>query len=76
LNFNHIFCEKIPNRIKGYRDENFTKFTRAQGVGFIGIKRKNMIKDEKERKVYRFLIRIMRIINNRINRDNIFAISD
>jgi hypothetical protein len=35
-----------------------------------------MIKDEKERKVYRFLIRIRRLINNRINRDNIFAISD
>jgi hypothetical protein len=32
---------------KGYVDENFTKFMRAQGVGYIAIKRKNMIKDEK-----------------------------
>jgi|GEM_PF-5445397 len=45
---------------------------RIQGAGYIAIKRKNMINDEKEGKVYRFLIRIRGIIN----RDKVFAISD
>jgi hypothetical protein len=52
---------------KGYVDENFTKFMRAQGVGYIAIKRRNMIKDEKERKVYRVLRRIRRIIETRFS---------
>ena len=52
---------------KGYVDENFTKFMRAQGVGYIAIRRKNMIKDEKERKVYRVLRRIRRIIETRFS---------
>jgi len=52
---------------KGYVDENFTKFMRAQGVGYIAIKRKNMIKDEKEKRLYRFLRRIRRIIETRFS---------
>ena len=40
---------------------------RAQGVGYIAIRRKNMIKDEKERKVYRVLRRIRRIIETRFS---------
>jgi hypothetical protein len=43
---------------------------RAQGVGYIAIKRRNMIRDEKEKRLYRFLRRIRRIIN----RDKVFAI--
>jgi hypothetical protein len=52
---------------KGYRDENFTKFMRAQGVGYIAIKRRNMIRDEKEKRLYRFLRRIRRIIETRFS---------
>jgi hypothetical protein len=49
---------------------------RAQGVGYIAIKKKNMINDEKEGKVYRFLIRFLIRIRGIINRDKVFAISD
>jgi hypothetical protein len=52
---------------KGYVDENFTKFMREQGVGYIAIKRKNMIRDEKEKRLYRFLRRIRRIIETRFS---------
>jgi hypothetical protein len=40
---------------------------RAQGVGYIAIKRRNMIRDEKEKRLYRFLRRIRRIIETRFS---------
>jgi hypothetical protein len=40
------FRDHIVLLDKGYVDENFTKFMRAQGVGYIAIKRRNMIRDE------------------------------
>jgi hypothetical protein len=49
---------------------------RIKGAGYIAIKRENMINDEKERKVYRFLIRFLIRIRRIINRDKVFAISD
>jgi hypothetical protein len=49
---------------------------RIQGVRYIAIKRENMINDEKERKVYRFLIRFLIRIRRIINRDKVFVISD
>jgi hypothetical protein len=39
----------------------------AQGVGYIAIKRRNMIRDEKEKRLYRFLSRIRRIIETRFS---------
>ena len=65
------FIDKFRGRIvlldKGYIDENFTKFMRTQGVGYIAIKRRNMIRDEKEKRLYRFLSRIRRIIETRFS---------
>ena len=52
---------------KGYVDEEFTNEMESHGIRYIAIKRRNMIKDKRERKYYKNLAKARKIIETRFS---------
>ncbi len=52
---------------KGYVDEEFTNDMKPHGIRYIAIKKRNMIRNKREKKYYKKLAKIRKIIETRFS---------